>query len=74
MLTACCQHKRKRERPYLHNKDVIVQNLRFLFAQIPEVVIDDYESVKDWFKKASHESHWTALVRCFLDKQAPLPT
>jgi hypothetical protein len=27
MLTACCQHKRKHGRPYLHSKDVIVQNL-----------------------------------------------
>ncbi len=34
MLTACCQHKRKRGRPYLHNKDVIVRNLCLLFAQI----------------------------------------
>ena len=74
MLTACCQHKRKRGRPYLHNKDVIVRNLCLLFAQIPEVVIDDYGSVKDWFKEASHETYWTALVRCLLDKQAPLPT
>ena len=57
MLTACCQHKCKCGRPYLHNKDVIVQNLRLLFAQIPEVVIDDYGSVKDWFKEASHESY-----------------
>ena len=73
MLTACCQHKRKRGRPYLHNKDVIVRNLRLLFARIPEVVIDDYGSVKDWFKEASHESYWTALVSCLLDKQAPLP-
>ncbi len=47
MLTACCQHKRKCGRPYLHNKDVIVRNLRLLFAQIPKVVIDDYGSVKD---------------------------
>ena len=74
MLTACCQHKRKRGRPYLHNKDVIVRNLRLLFAQIPEVVIDDYGSMKNWFKEASHEAYWTALVRCLLDKQAPLPT
>ena len=73
MLTACCQHKRKRGRPYLHNKDVIVRNLRLLFARIPEVVIDDYGSVKDWFKEASHESYWTALVTCLLDKQTPLP-
>ena len=61
--------------PHLHNKDVIgVQNLRLLFAQIPEVVIDDYESVKDWFKEGSHEAYSTALVRCLLDKQGPLPT
>jgi len=73
MLTACCQHKRKRGHPYLHNKDVIVRNLRLLFAQVPEVVIDDYGSVKDWFKEASHESYWTALVRHLLDIQAPLP-
>jgi hypothetical protein len=73
MLTACCQHKRKCKCPYLHSKDVIVQNLRPLFAQIPEVVIDNYGSVKDWFKEASHESYWTVLVRCLLDKQAPLP-
>ena len=66
MLTACCQHKRKCGCPYLHNKDVIVGNLRLLFARIPEVVIDDYGSVKDWFKEASHESYWTALVRCLL--------
>ena len=75
MLTACCQHKRRRGRPYLHNNDVIVRNLRLLFAQIPKVVFDDYESVKNsWFKEASHESYWTALVRCLLDKHAPLPT
>jgi hypothetical protein len=68
MLTACCQHKRKHGRPYLHNKDVIVRNLRLLFARIPEVVTDDYGSVKDWLKEASHESYWTALVRHLLDK------
>ena len=50
-----------------------MQNLRLLFARIPKVVIDDYGSVKDWFKEASHESYWTALVTCLLDKQAPLP-
>jgi hypothetical protein len=74
MLTACCQHKRKCGRPYLHNKDVIVQNLQLLFAQIPEVIINDYGSMKDWFKEASHKAYWTALIRCLLNKQAPLPT
>jgi hypothetical protein len=73
MLTACCQHKCKRRCPYLHNKDIIVQNLCQLFVQIPEVIINNYGSMKDWFKEASHESYWTALVRCLLDKQAPLP-
>ncbi len=74
MLTACCQHKCKRGRPYLHNKDIIVQNLQLLFAQIPKVIINDHGSVKDWFKGASYEAYWTALIRCLLDKQAPLPT
>jgi hypothetical protein len=73
MLTVCCQHKRKCGHPYLHNKDDIVQNLQLLFAQIPKVVINNYGSVKDLFKEASHKSYWTALVRCLLDKQAPLP-
>jgi hypothetical protein len=27
VLTACCQHKHKHRCPYLHNKDIIVQNL-----------------------------------------------
>ncbi len=73
MLTACCQHKRKCRRSYLHNKGVIVQNLPLLFAWISKVVIDNYGSMKDWFKEASRKSYWTALVRCLLDKQAPLP-
>ena len=73
MLMACCQHKRKHGRPFLHNEDVIVQNLCLLFARIPEVVINDYGSVKDWFKKALNESYWTALIKCLLDKKTPLP-
>jgi hypothetical protein len=32
MLTACCQHKRKIRRPYLHNKDIIVRHLCLLFG------------------------------------------
>ena len=42
MLTACCQYKRKRGRPYLHNKDVIVQNLQLLLARIPEAVLLEF--------------------------------
>jgi hypothetical protein len=62
MLTACCQHKRKQGLPYLHNKDVIVRNLQLLFARTPEVVINYYGSVKDWFCEASHELYWTQLI------------
>ena len=62
MLTACCQHKQKIGRPYLHNKDIVVWHLRSLFARIPEVVIDDYGSVRDWFREASHEQYWEQLV------------
>ncbi len=57
MLTACCQHKRNQGRPYLHNKDVIVRNLRLLFKKVPEVVIDNYGSVKDWFQEALHTKY-----------------
>jgi hypothetical protein len=72
MLTACCQRKCKVGRPYLHNKDVIVRNLRLLFAKVPEKVIDDYGSVRDWFKEASHETYWTTLIKCLLNKQEPI--
>ncbi len=74
MLTACCQHKRNQGRPYLHNKDVIIRNLRLLFKKVPKVVINDYGSVKDWFQEASHEKYLTQLDQCLLDNQAPLPT
>jgi hypothetical protein len=74
VLVACCQHKCNQGHPYLHNKDVIVRNLRLLFKKVPEVVINDYGSVKDWFQEALHEKYWTQLVQCLLDNQAPLPT
>ncbi len=74
MLTACCQHKQKIGRPYLHNKDIIVQHLRLLFKQIPEVVIDDYGSIRDWFCEASHEQYWKQFINCLLDTSAPTPT
>jgi hypothetical protein len=73
MLTVCCQHNRKPGCPYIHNKDIIIRNLCLLFARTPEVVIDDYGSVKDWFHEVSHELYWTQLVRCLLDEQTPLP-
>jgi hypothetical protein len=74
MLTACCQHKRNQGRPYLHNKEVSVRNLRLLFKKVPKVVINDYGSVKDCFQEALHKKYWTQLIQCLLDNQAPLPT
>ncbi len=70
--TACCQHKRNCGCPYLHNKDVFIRNLWLLFAKVPKVVINDYGSVKDWFREASHESYWTQLVQCLLDNFSTL--
>jgi hypothetical protein len=48
MLTACCDNTRRVGRPFLHNKDFIVRNLRLLFANIPEVTIDNYSFLRGW--------------------------
>ena len=74
MLTACCQHKRKIGRPYLHNKDVIVRHIRLLFARVPEVIIDDYGSIRDWHREASNKEYWEQLIECLLAPRMPLPT
>ncbi len=57
MLTACCNTVCQIGCPFLHNKDYIVKNLRLLFANIPEVTIDKYGSLKDWMKEESHEQY-----------------
>jgi hypothetical protein len=66
MLTACCQHKQKQGRPYLHNNDVNVKNLRLLFARTPEVIIDDYGSVKDWYREAMHNPTGASSLDVYL--------
>ncbi len=40
LLTSCCNTVRRIGRPFLHNKDYIVKNLRLLFANVPGVTID----------------------------------
>ncbi len=50
MLTACCNTVCRIGRPFLHNKDNIVKNLCLLFANVPEVTIDEYSSLKHWIK------------------------
>ncbi len=52
MLTTCCNTVCQIGCPFLYNKDYIVKNLRLLFANIPEVVIDEYGSLKHWIREA----------------------
>ena len=73
LITACCSNKRLQGRPYYHNKDALVKNLKLLFANVQDVVIDDQGSLKNWINEASDEKYWKALVRCLLDKHAVLP-
>ena len=73
MLTACCDQVRRVGRPFLHNKDFIVKNLQLLFANVPEVTIDAFGSLKSWIKEASHEEYWNQLVACLTDRHASIP-
>jgi hypothetical protein len=70
MLTVCCNHVQRVGHPFLHNKDFIVKNL----ANVPEVTIDDYGSLKNWIQEASHEQYWDQLAACLIDRQAEIPT
>jgi hypothetical protein len=73
MLTACCDTVCQIGRPFLHNKDHIVKNLCLLFANVPEVTIDKYGSLKDWIKEASHKQYWNQLVTCPTGRHATIP-
>jgi hypothetical protein len=73
MLTACCNNVRPVECLFLHNKDYIIKNLRLLFANIPEVTIDNFGSLKNWIQEALHEQYWTQLVDCLINQHALLP-
>jgi hypothetical protein len=73
MLTACCDHSQQLGRPFLHNQDFMVKNLCLLFANVPEVTIDDYGSLKHSIREAIHEQYWNQLVACLIDRQAELP-
>jgi hypothetical protein len=73
MMTACCDNVRRVGRPFLHNKDFIVKNLRLLFANVPEVTIDDYGSLKNWINEALDEKYWNDLLDCLTDRQASIP-
>ena len=57
MLTACCDNIRPVGRLFLHTKDYIIKNLRLLFANVPEVTIDDFGSLKSWIREALHEKY-----------------
>jgi hypothetical protein len=73
LIAAYCAHKRLVGCPFLHNKDAIVKNLRLLFANVPEVTIDDTGSLKLWIQEALHETYWNQLVRCLLHREEKLP-
>ncbi len=74
MMTACCNNVCRVGRPFLHNKDHIVKNLRLLFANVPEVTIDEYGSLKNWINEALDEKYWNNLLACLTDCQASIPT
>jgi len=73
MLMACCDNIRPVGRPFLHLKDYIIKNLRLLFANVPEVTIDDFGSLKSWIREALHEKYWAQLVNCLTNRHALLP-
>jgi hypothetical protein len=73
MLTAYCDNVRRVGCPFLHNKDYIVKSLCLLFANVPEVTIDDYDSLKHWIREALDEKYWNNLIACLLDRQASIP-
>jgi hypothetical protein len=67
MLITCCNNTRLVGCPFLHNKNHIVKNLRLLLADMPEVTIDDFGSLKSWICEASHAPYWNQLVMCLTD-------
>jgi len=57
MLMACCDNIRPVGRLFLHLKDYIIKNLHLLFANVPEVTIDDFGPLKSWIREALHEKY-----------------
>ena len=73
MLTACCTNTRLAQRPNFHNKDLLVKNLKLLFANVHDVEIDNQGSMKEWINEVMDEEYWNQLVECLTDKFAELP-
>ena len=73
LLTAWCDNKRKPGRPFLHNKDFIVKNLKLLFDKVDDVIIDDSGTLKDWINEANDELYWERLIKCMLHPEEKLP-
>ena len=53
--------------------DFIVNNLQLVFANVPEVTIDVYRSLKSWIKEASHKQYWTQLVMAMTTEKSKEP-
>ena len=58
MLTACCANIRLAQRPNFHNKDLLVKNLKLLFANVHDVDIDNQGSMKEWINEVMDEEYW----------------
>ncbi len=73
-LTACCNTICRIGRPFFHNKDYNVRNLRLLFTNVPEVTISKYGSLKHWTKEAPQRispkctKKWKCLSSVFSDQ------
>ena len=50
-----------------------MKNLKLLFADVTDVVIDDRGSIKYWINEASEEQYWNQLVKRLLDRDTDLP-
>ena len=67
LTAASCDNTHLVGRPFFHNKDHIMKNLRLLFSEVPEFTINDFGSLKLWIREASDAAYWTQLVKCLTD-------
>ncbi len=72
MITVCCDHKRRVGRPQMTGKNFMVENLRFLFQDVPTIQIDQYGSLRTWIHEASNKKYWCQPVDQLLHPSTPL--
>jgi len=52
----------------------IIKNLHLLFANVPEVTINDFGSLKSWIQEALHKKYWTQLADWLTNQHSSLPS